>query len=291
MKKLLSLALAIMLLAVCAAPALAASHTSVYDWCYSLPKDAVFAFDYMNCKPLPASKIYNTTPQKITRYWQSYTSSYMPAMAGDNLPDRQVGPNYIITDYFGAGFEANEVTGTRSDANVIPVDLTREGTIVYPIATDSLVVAGFFWSTVKDGKLSVSYQFNQGEIKLDGKPEITVYASKTALKDKQPTVTCGAVHKIDIATELGGAQAVLIALNGKMTYNKNLFKATIPWTDKIAYTEYQEPVPGMIIEVTKYNYYTYDVSVNYTLQDYWRFAPYWQSYRAGLANALSMVAD
>ena len=289
MKKLLSLALAIVLLAACTVPAMAALSDSVYDWCYSLPKNAVFAFDYMNCRPLPASKRYSTTPQKVTRYWQSYTSKYSPTIVdGQRIP---LGPDYIITDYFGAGFEANEVTGTRSDANVVPVDLTREGTIVYPIATDSLVVAGFFWSTVKNGKLSIGYQFNQGEIKRDGNPEITVYTSKTALKDKQPTVTCGAMHPVDIATELGGAQAVLIALNGKMTYNKNLFKATIKWTDKYPYTVTEEPVPGMIIEVTKYHYDTYDVNVNYTLQDYWRFAPYWQSYRAGLASALAMVAD
>ena len=302
MKKVLSLALAMLLLLSCAATAMAAPH----DWCYRLPDDAVFAFDYNNSVALVASKIYNTTPQKITRYFSPYECPFLGGViyieypAGQIwFPDSQIAflddgpkdPLWITTRFYGAGFEAKQLTNTASDMNFVPVDLTREGTIVYPIATDSGVVCGFFWTKVKDGKLSVDYQLNQGEIHKIGQAEVAVYTSKNAVRTSAPDVICIANHQIDIAEDLGGAQAALVSLNGALNYCKNVFAGKITWTEKIPYIDYEEPVPGMIVPVTKYETRSKVVNVNYTLQDYWPNAPYWVSYRAGLQGALDMVAE
>ena len=266
MKKLLSLVLTAILLAACAVPAFA----SVGEWCDNLPDYAAFTFDYNDTVCLVADPLYNTTPGHITNYFRA--------------------PEWVSTGFFGVGYEVSQITGRsgRSD-NVIPVDLTQDGTMVYPLATDSGVIVGLVWTTVEDGTLVVDGRLKDGEIYRSGSTSVYVYTSRAQLSGSG-ALKCEAGDVIDIAEDLDGAAAALVSVSGKVSYHKNVGSGKVPMIDPDTLEPVYEDVLDKDGKPTGKKVRVYEC-INYTLQDYWKNAPKWKAYRLSLKPVLNLVAD
>ena len=269
MKKLLSLVLTAILLAACVVPAFA----SVGEWCDNLPAQAYFTFNYNDTVCLVATDdlLYNNTPGHITNYFRS--------------------AEWVNTTFFGVGYEVSQVTGRsgRSD-NVIPVDLTQEGTYVYPIATDSGVIAGLVWTTVENGTLVVDGRLKDGEIYRTGTTNVFVYTSLAQLSGAG-ALACEAGDVIDIAADLDGAEAVLVSVSGKLTYHKNVGSGKVPaYNEATGKYDLYEDVLDKDGNPTGKKARVY-LCINYTLQDYWKNSPKWKAYRLSLKPILNKVAD
>ncbi len=267
MKKLVSLVLAAILLAACAVPAFA----SVNEWCDNLPSYARFTFDYNDTVCLVATDdpLYNTTPGHITNYFRS--------------------PEWVNTTFFGVGYEVEQITGKAyRDENVIPVDLTEDGTLVYPLATASGVIVGLVWTTVEDGVLIVDGRLKDGEIYRTSDTRVCVYPTLASLNGKGLVFEAG--DEIDIEEDLEGAEAVLVSVSGNCTYHKNVGSGKVKELDPLTGKPVMVDVLDKDGKPTGKKVQSY-LCINYCLQDYWKNEPKWRAYRASLKPALNLVED
>lgn len=169
---------------------------------------------------------------------------------------------WIIDRCFAAGYEVGDLLANGDESNVIPVDLSvGENTVnIYAIVTRKVVIGLLFVKINADeGTMTVEGQVRSGEVFFKGQPTLTVYTSISALRGNG--IPCEAGEPISIRKTLGGARAVLIALDGYAAYSP------------IVSTDYK------------------DGSIRYfALQDYWKNEDAWKNYRVRMLDALELVA-
>ncbi len=219
-------------------------------WHYESPKTGERLIPVYEAKGEATRWIDNTVAQAETN------------PKGKTTPrDAAADVRYVISSTYAAGFEANEVVGNGSNLNVVPVDLTVEENtaFVYPIATKSHVVIGLLFAkvNVEEGFVQVEAQYKDGLYKDYG-TTLTVYTTKAQLVDGS-AANFELADVISIEEELGGAPAILISIEGKVTY-PTLF-GNLKSGKRLAY------------------------------QDYFRYEKWAKTYRTNMAAALALVAD
>ena len=166
--------------------------------------------------------------------------------------------NYI-SSAFVAGFlksELNPDANSNQTQNVVPVDLTKEGTFVYPIVTKAHTIVGLVWATVADGKLTIDGQFRDQVKRYGDDFTLKIYTSNEQLAKNGTAYEIG--EAIAVA-DLGSA--IFFEISGKVQYH---------WS----------------IGASKVGGY----SVYWTLQDYWRNETRWKLYRNSLRDVADLVA-
>ncbi len=243
MKKLTALLLSLCLFAA-AVPAFA----SVDEWVPAIPSNYTLTYDYNLTVPQVTDHNYNPTWKMITRY--------------DHY--KELGDTWKIATFYAAGFEM-----ASSRDTVVPVSLTQNATLVYPVVTTTLQIVGVMWATVSDGTLRLNMALRDAGSNVYYKeyPTFGVYVTKEQAKNGEG-ITAAPYQAIDIAGELGGADAVLVSVKGMLTYNLDVRKGKI--YDK---------------ELKDY------VEVTYAFTDYWKNSPEWVKYRSGLQPIMNEVAD
>ncbi len=243
MKKLTALVMVICLACACL-PAMA----SVEEWAPAIPEGYTLTFDYSLTIPQITDHKYNPTYKMITRY--------------EFYKERE--DTWKIAHFMAAGFDVNG----NDRYTVVPVSLTRDGTFVYPVVTTTLQIVGVMWATVKNGTLRLNMALRDsgtGNVYYKENPVFTVFTTKLQAQNGDGLVV-SPYAGIDIEGELGGAEAVLVNLNGMVTYNLDVR------TGKIFDQDLQEYV-----------------KVTYCFTDYWKNSPEWVSYRNGLQSVMSEV--
>ncbi|MBQ8136615.1 MAG: hypothetical protein IJ174_04200 [Clostridia bacterium] len=166
--------------------------------------------------------------------------------------------NYISTA-FVAGFlksELNPNGNSNQVQNVVPVDLTQDGTYVYPIVTKAHTIVGLVWATVEDGTVTIDGQLRDQVKRYGDDFTLKIYTSVDQLAKKGKTYEIGEAIAIE---ELG--DAIFFEISGKVQYH---------WS----------------IGASKVGGY----SVYWTLQDYWRYETRWKLYRNALRDVADLVA-
>ncbi len=174
------------------------------------------------------------------------------------------GAKWIIDRCFVAGYETGALLGTEDTGNVVPVDLTvdKNTVYVYAIVTRRVVIGLLFVKVnVDEGTMTVEGQVKDGEVYFKGQPTLTVYLSVSGLLGDG--VPCEAGEPMSIADDLGGAGAVLIALEGLATY---------------------------------YGIVSSDAGDDgslrkFALQEYWKNEDAWKTYRTRMLDAMGKVAE
>ena len=241
MKKIAALLMTFCLLMACA-PAMA----SVDEWAPAIPYDYTLTYNYDLTIPQITDHAYNPTWKMLTRY-DHYKS---------------LGDEWKVAHFMVAGFEMGSDRYT-----VVPVPLTRDVTLVYPVVTTTLQIVGVMWATVRGGTLRLNMALRDagGNVYYKERPTFTVFTTVAQAKAQQG-LTAMPYEGIDIAGELGGAQTVLVNLNGMVTYNLDVRK-------------------GKIYDSVLKQY----VTVTYAFTDYWKNSPEWVSYRNGLQPIMNDV--
>ena len=170
--------------------------------------------------------------------------------------------NYISTA-FVAGFLKSELNPEASKSetqNVVPVDLTKKGTFVYPIVSKAHTMVGLVWATIdKNGNLTIDGQLRD-QVECYGDDFVLkIYTSNAELVKGGKSFEIGT--EISIKDELDDATAIFFEITGKVQYH---------WA----------------IGAKKSGSY----SVYYTLQDYWRNEIKWKLYRNSLTDIAALVA-
>jgi hypothetical protein len=171
--------------------------------------------------------------------------------------------NYISTA-FVAGFLKSELNPEASKSetqNVVPVDLSQDGTFVYPIVTKAHTIVGLIWATVAEGNVTIDGQLRDQVNRYGDDFTLKIYTSTAQLAKGGAAFEIGT--EISIADELGGAAAIYFEISGKVQYHWAI-GASKDWAGN---------------------------SIYYTLQDYWRGERKWKSYRANMKNIVNAVAD
>lgn len=284
MKKFVALLLALALMVTCAVSAMASAKQWVDIDVEGYKVE--FLFNYNECVAVDVwSKTWAEAVQSMSPYVaeeetfpHSKTPTGEPAKGADPLWDVR----YVISSIFVAGYEANEVVGNGSDLNVVPVDLTVEENtcFVYPIATKSHVVIGLLYAkvNVEEGFVQIEGQLKD-EIYSKTLNTLTIYTTKAQLNDGGDDGFPFA-EPISIEEELGGAPAILVAIDGKVTYPTYFGPM---WST--VYDEEGKPVvdeQGKVVKVMG-TYYAY--------QDYYRNERWAKTYRTNMSPALALVAD
>ena len=168
---------------------------------------------------------------------------------------------YVISGTYVAGFEVGkEILDNGSTKNVVPVDLTvEENTVfVYPIATNSHVVIGLLFAkvNVEEGFVQIEVQYKD-ELYRDWGTTLEVFTNRAQLVDSGADYELA--EPISIEEELGGAQAILVSITGKVTY------------------------PTLFGNLKSGKWLAY--------QDYYRYEKWVKSYRTNLAAALALVPE
>ena len=243
MKKIVALLMIFCLLLACV-PAMA----TVDEWAPAIPADYTLTYDYYLTIPQVTDHQYNPTWKMITRY-DHYKS---------------LGDTWKNAHFMVAGFEMGSDRYT-----VVPVPLTRDVTLVYPVVTTTLQIVGVMWATVRGGtlRLNMALRDGGGNVGYRENPTFTVFTTKAQARAQQG-MTVSPYQGIDIAGELGGAEAVLVNLNGMVTYNLDVRT-------------------GKIFDSALNQY----VTVTYTFTDYWKNSPEWITYRNGLQPIMNDVPE
>ncbi|MBR4501141.1 MAG: hypothetical protein IKP22_04555 [Clostridia bacterium] len=241
MKKIVSLLMIFCLLLACA-PAMA----NVNEWAPAIPSDYTLTYDYFLTIPQITDHKYNPTWKMITRY-EHY---------------KELGDTWKVAHFMVAGFDMGSDRYT-----VVPVPLTRDVTLVYPVVTTTLQIVGVMWATVRGGTLRLNMALRDagGNVFYKENPSFTVFTTQAQAKAQQG-IRVMPYQGIDIEGELGGAQSVLVNLDGMVSYNLDIRKAKIFDKDLNAYVE-----------------------VTYTFTDYWKNSPEWVAYRNGLQPIMNEV--
>ena len=166
--------------------------------------------------------------------------------------------NYISTA-FVAGFLPSELNpnGSKDQTrNVVPVDLTADGTYVYPIVTKAHTIVGLVWATVEDGYVTIDGQLRDQVKRYGDDFTLKIYTSVDQLAKKGTAYEIGEA----IATEEFG-DAIFFEIKGKVQYH---------WS----------------IGASKAGGY----SIYWTLQDYWRYETRWKLYRNSLRDIVDLLA-
>ena len=166
--------------------------------------------------------------------------------------------NYISTA-FVAGFLPSELNpnGSKDQTrNVVPVDLTVDGTYVYPIVTKAHTIVGLVWATVEDGYVTIDGQLRDQVKRYGDDFTLKIYTSVDQLAKKGTAYEIGEA----IATEDFG-DAIFFEIKGKVQYH---------WS----------------IGASKAGGY----SIYWTLQDYWRYETRWKLYRNSLRDIVDLLA-
>ncbi|MBR4502860.1 MAG: hypothetical protein IKP22_13425 [Clostridia bacterium] len=218
MKKLAALIMAVILASACALSAMAAPEKWV-DIDLEGYK-VVFLFNYNEDI---ANNIKGNTPLESIGYLSTdiAVEETFPSCQDSKARDPFKDARYVISSIYAAGFEAREIISTATkDVNVVPVDLTvKENTaFVYPIATKSHIVIGLLYAkvNVEEGYLQVEGQLKDG-IYNKTVNTLTIYTTRHQVLDGANDDFPFA-EPISIAGELGGADAVLLSITGKVTY-------------------------------------------------------------------------
>jgi len=166
--------------------------------------------------------------------------------------------NFISTA-FAAGFLASELNPDASSdqtLNVVPVDLTEDGTYVYPIVSKAHTIVGLVWATVEDGYVTIDGQLRDQVKRYGDDFTLKIYTSTDELANGGTDYEIGEPIAIE---ELG--DAMLFAIQGKVQYH---------WA----------------IGASKANGY----SIYWTLQDYGRNETTWKLYRNSLRDIVDLMA-
>jgi len=169
--------------------------------------------------------------------------------------------NYISTA-FVAGYLKSELNSEASKSetqNVVPVDLSADGTYVYPIVTKAHTIVGLVWATVAEGTVTIDGQLRDQVNRYGDDFTLKIYTTTAQLAKSGTAFEIGT--EISIADELGGASAIFFEITGKVQYHWAIGASKVG---------------------TK--------SVYWTLQDYWRNEIKWKIYRNGLKDIAALVA-
>ena len=243
MKKLTALLLASLFAFACAAP----SRAYAAQWADAELSDfrEVWYVDYGDTV---ANDINGNTP-----------------MGSDNSRASSGGETkWMIETCFIAGFEVGALLGNDSLRNVVPVDLdVEENTVyIYAIVTRKVVV-GLLYAKVNvdEGTLTIEGQVKGGNVYFNGETLLMIYPSVSSLSEAG--LLCEAGTPVSIREELSGAKAVLLELNGYVTYS------AVVATDAQSGAEVRR----------------------FALQDYWKNENRWKNYRARMQDALLKVPE
>ena len=140
---------------------------------------------------------------------------------------------------------------------------------MYPVVTTTLQIVGVMWATVSNGTLRLNMALRDagGNVFYKEPATFTVFVTRAQANSCQGVVV-GPYQGIDIEGELGGAQAVLVNLNGMVNYNLDVRKGKI----------YDKDL-GKYVEVT------------YAFTDYWKNSGEWVAYRNGLQPVMNMIPE
>ena len=172
--------------------------------------------------------------------------------------------NYISTA-FVAGFLKSELNSEASSSltqNVVPVDLSKNGTFVYPIVTKAHTIVGLVWATVKDGTVTIDGQLRD-QVQIHDDFTLKIYTTTAQLAKSGTAFEMGT--EISVADELNNAAAIYFEISGKVQYH---------WA----------------IGASKVRSGRSTYSVYWTLQDYWRYERKWRLYRNSLNDIAALVA-
>ncbi len=218
MKKIAALILAMILMSACAVPAMADPEKWV-DIDLEGYK-VVFLFNYNEDI---ANSVNGRTPGEAIGYGSTdkAVEETFPSCQDGRPRDPYKDARYVISSIYAAGFEAREIISTAGkDENMVPVDLTvAENTaFVYPIVTKSHIVIGLLYAKVnaEEGYLQVEGQLKDG-IYSKSVNTLTIYTTRRQVLDGASDDFPFA-EPISIAGELGDADAVLLSIDGKVTY-------------------------------------------------------------------------
>lgn len=242
MKKIAALIMALCLLCACA-PAMA----SVDEWAPAIPAGYILTYNYDITIPQITDHTYNPTWKMLSRYeYFKYEREQ----------------TWKIAHFMVAGFDTQNENYT-----VVPVSLLADATYVYPVVTTTLQIVGVMWATVSNGTLRLNMALRDagGNVFYKEPATFTVSVTKAQANSCQGVVV-GPYQGIDIEGELGGAEAVLVNLNGMVNYNLDVRKGKI--YDK---------------DLEKY------VEVTYAFTDYWKNSGEWVAYRNGLQPVMNMI--
>ncbi len=257
MKKAAALVLALALAVTGTVSALAGAST----WVDEIDLEGYKVVEYFNYNESSALRVHGEeTPGETMQSVNPFLAEAETVPKGDKIPSLSV--RYVISGIYAAGFTTDEVIADGGSMNVVPVDLTVEENtaFVYPVATNSHVVIGLLYVKVnaEEGYVQVEGQYKD-QI-YDSKTEaLTVYTAKSQLaEDVYDNFVFN--EPISIDEDLDGASAILVAVDGQVTY-PTLFGRL----DKLA------------------NFFAY--------QDYYRYENWAKSYRTAMTSALGLVAD
>ena len=242
-KKIVAL-LMILCLACACVPALA----SVDEWVPAIPANYTLTYDYFLTIPQITDHAYNPTWKMLARY-EHY---------------KELGDTWKNAHFMVAGFDMPTDRQT-----VVPVPLTEDVTLVYPVVTTTLQIVGVMWATVKNGTLRVNMALRDagGNVYYRQNPVFTVSVTKEQARNGQG-IQVLPYQAIDIEGELGGAEAALVNVDGIVTYNLDIRKA-----------KYYDKAQDKYVEVT------------YAFTDYWKNSGEWVSYRAGLQPIMNQIPE
>jgi len=226
-----------------------------YTYSYEAPNSANWSKAEKSTL-VPTGRVYEDPTGKYQYEYVNKEVSNTPAANVATTTNRT--ENYISTA-FAAGFLASELNPDASSdqtLNVVPVDLTEDGTYVYPIVSKAHTIVGLVWATVEDGYVTIDGQLRDQVKRYGDDFTLKIYTSVDQLAKKGTAYEIGEA----IATEEFG-DAIFFEIKGKVQYH---------WS----------------IGASKAG----DYSIYWTLQDYWRYETRWKLYRNSLRDIVDLLA-
>ena len=221
MKKFAALFLALVLVFACTVSAMANADQWV-DIDLTGYK-VVYLFNYNETVAINVKGSPSTPGEAIGWYRPDIAVEETYPSCPTSIPkNRFTDTRYVVSSILVAGYEAREIISTaKGDLNVVPVDLTvAENTaFVYPIVTKSNIVIGLLYAkvNVEEGYLQVEGQLKE-EIYSKTVNTLTIYTTKHQVLDGTGNDDFPFAEPISIEEELGGVDAVLLSIGGRVTY-------------------------------------------------------------------------
>lgn len=123
-----------------------------------------------------------------------------------------------------AGVSLKDLGISNNWRNVLPVDLTQEGTTAYTLVGSDCYILGTAYVTVAEGSVTVTYKLMYGEGYIQSE-KLNWFLTRDELSDEALKADSAYAFgvPVSIADELGGAEMAILFIDSRITYRQPYF--------------------------------------------------------------------